>query len=358
MLSFPSIRPAAAGLCAFALVLAGATVAGAAGSPIYNVQTLVADDSGVSATTHDTSLVNGWGLSASATSPWWTANNGTNSSTLYNGAGTKSALTVAVPGGPTGTVANTGTSFVIGQGAASASARFLFATEAGTILGWAPTVAPTTAVVAVDHAAQSAVYKGLAVLGSRLYATDFHNARVDVFDGSFQPVALTGAFTDPKVPKGWAPFGIQALNGSILVTYAKQDSARHDDVAGGGLGYVDEYSPDGVLIARVAQQGKKNAPLNAPWGLALAPASFGVFGGDLLVGNFGNGRISAYQHRSNGSYAYKGQLRVANGAPIAIEGLWAIAFGNDAAAGPSTTLYYAAGPAGEKHGLLGAITVG
>ena len=131
MLSFP-IRPVAAGLCALALVLAGATVAGAAGSPIYNTQTLVADDGAVSATTHDTSLVNGWGLSASTTSPWWTANNGTNSSTLYNGAGTKSALTVAVPGGPTGTVANTGTSFVVVQGAASASARFLFATETGT----------------------------------------------------------------------------------------------------------------------------------------------------------------------------------------------------------------------------------
>jgi uncharacterized protein (TIGR03118 family) len=351
--------------CALAAVaVLGTTSAGAAhsrsaaGSKIFNVTNLVSDGV-ISAVATDPALVNGWGLSATATSPWWVSNNGTNTSTLYNGAGTKSATVVTVPGGPTGTVANTSTTdFAISQGTTTAVARFLFATEAGTILGWAPTVAATTAIAGVDNSAQGAVYKGLTLLNGRLYASDFHNARVDVFDSAFKPVALTNAFKDPKIPKGWAPFGIQALNGNIFVTYAMQDKARHDDLAGGGLGYVDEYSPDGVLIATVAQKGKPNAPLNAPWGLAMAPASFGVYAGDLLVGNFGSGRIDAYQPVTTTHFAYKGQLRVANGAPITIDGLWAIAFGNDGAAGPSTNLFFAAGPTGEKHGLLGSIAVG
>ncbi len=137
-----------------------------------------------------------------------------------------------------------------------------------------------------------------------------------------------------------------------------QDKAKHDNVSGGGLGYVDEFTPDGALIATVASKGKKNAPLNAPWGLAMAPASFGAFGGDLLVGNFGSGRIDAYQPSAPTHFAYKGQLRVATGAPITLDGLWAIAFGNDGSAGPSTSLFFAAGPADEKHGLLGSIAVG
>jgi uncharacterized protein (TIGR03118 family) len=348
---------------AFALAIAavavlGADGAGAAGSKIFNVTNLVSDGS-ITAVATDPALVNGWGLSATATSPWWVANNGSNNSTLYNGAGTKSATVVAVSGGPTGTVSNSNAAdFVISQGSVSASSRFLFATEGGTIQGWAPTVSAASAVVGVDNSPAGAVYKGLATLNDRLYATDFHNARVDVFDSSFKPVPLTNAFKDPKIPNGWAPFGIQALNGNIFVTYALQDKAKHDDVAGGGLGYVDEFSPDGVLIANVASKGKKNAPLNAPWGLAMAPASFGVYGGDLLVGNFGSGRIDAYQPVSTTHFAYKGQLRVANGAPITLDGLWAIAFGNDGAAGPSTSLFFASGPTGEKHGLLGSIAVG
>jgi uncharacterized protein (TIGR03118 family) len=341
-----------------AVAMLGVTGAGATGSKIFNVTNLVSDGS-VSAVATDAALVNGWGLSASPTSPWWVSDNGTNSSTLYNGAGTKTALVVTIPGGPTGTVANTNTAdFAISQGTTSASSRFLFATEAGTILGWSPTVNATTAIPGIDNSALGAVYKGLTTLGDRLYATDFHNARVDVFDSTFKPVPLANGFKDPKIPKGWAPFGIQALNGNIFVTYAMQDKARHDEVAGGGLGYVDEYSPDGVLIATVASKGKTNAPLNAPWGLAMAPASFGVYGGDLLVGNFGSGRIDAYQPLTTTHFAYKGQLRVANGAPITLDGLWAIAFGNDSSAGPSTSLFFAAGPTGEKHGLFGMINVG
>ena len=313
MLSLAVSRKRLALACALsAVAVLGTTSASAAhsktaaGSKIFNVTNLVSDGA-ITSVAADPALVNGWGLSATATSPWWVSNNGTNSSTLYNGAGTKSAIVVTVPGGPTGTVANTSaTDFPISQGSVTGVSRFLFATEAGTILGWAPTVNATTAVTGVDNSAPGAVYKGLTTLNDRLYATDFHNARVDVFDASFKPVTLTNAFKDPKIPTGWAPFGIQALNGNIFVTYAMQDKAKHDNVSGGGLGYVDEYSPDGVLIATVASKGKANAPLNAPWGLAMAPASFGVYGGDLLVGNFGSGRIDAYQPVSPTHFAYKG----------------------------------------------------
>ena len=358
MFSVHSRRAVLATALSVGAAVLGAGGAGAAGSNIYNPTNLVSDGSTAAVVT-DAALVNGWGLSASATSPWWVANNGSNSSTLYNGAGTKSATVVTVAGGPTGTVANANAAdFIIGNGTTSSNSRFLFATEAGTILGWAPTVNATNAVTGVDNSGAGAVYKGLATLNDRLYATDFHNARVDVFDSAFKPVSLINAFNDPKIPKGWAPFGIQALSGNIFVTYAMQDKAKHDNVSGGGLGYVDEYTPDGTLIATVASKGKKNAPLNAPWGLAMAPASFGTFGGDLLVGNFGSGRIDAYQPVSPTHFAYKGQLRVATGAPITLDGLWAIAFGNDGSAGPSTSLFFVAGPADEKHGLLGSIAVG
>jgi len=323
----------------------------------YNLYPLISDGSAVSAPASDSSLVNGWGLSASATSPWWTSNNKTNTSTLYSGVGSKNALTVSVPGGPTGTVANASTSdFAVSQGNASGAARFLFDTQAGTIMGWTPTVNGTAAVTAVDSSSKGAVYDGLAILNSRLYAADFHNARIDSFDASWKPLSLP--FADPKIPKGWAPFNIQALNGNLFVTYAQQDKAGKVDVAGGGLGYVDEFTPDGTLVARVASKGNALAPLNAPWGLAMAPANFGAFSGDLLVGNFGNGRISAYQQRSDGKWVYKGQLRVANGTPITIDGLWAIAFGNGATAGPTNNLYFLAGPTGQSHGLFGFIAVG
>jgi len=344
-------------LAAFALAAAGAQ---GTGSLIFNPQNLVTDGSAFTAVVTDTSLVNAWGLTAGPTTPWWVANNGSNSSTLYNGAGTKTALTVTVPGGPTGTVFNSSTTdFPISAGGVSAASRFLFSTEGGQIVGWAPTVNATTAIPGVDRSSTGAVYKGLATLNDRLYATDFHNARVDVFDASWNPVPLAAtAFKDTAIPKGFAPFGIQALDGNVFVTYAMQDKAKHDDLPGGGVGYVVEYSPDGALLATVASQGKKNAPLNSPWGLAMAPSSFGVYGGDLLVGNFGSGRIDAYQALTPTHWVYKGILRVANGTPITINGLWAIAFGNDSAAGPSTSLYFAAGPNGEKNGLFGVIDVG
>lgn len=347
-------------LAGVALGVGGATAA--TQGNWYNAYNLVSDASGGAAPHADASLVNGWGLSAGPTTPWWTSNNGTNTSTLYSGIGVKAALTVSVPGGPTGTVFNGNSSdFVVSAAGKSGSARFLFATQAGTILGWSPTVNGTTAIVGVDNSAQKAEYDGLTTLNDRLYATDFHNARVDVFDSKFAPVTLANAFTDKQIPTGWAPFGIQALNGSIFVTYAKQNSAKTASVAGGGLGYVDQYSPDGVLLSRVAKRGLPKAPLNAPWGLAMAPSTFGGFAGDLLVGNFGNGKISAYAPLS-GAYAntwkYKGQLRIATGQIIKIDGLWAIAFGNGAAAGSANQLYFIAGPTGQSHGLFGFIAVG
>jgi uncharacterized protein (TIGR03118 family) len=355
-----TFRFAVAAVAAVAALAAGTAGAGVQ-DDVYAMQSLVSDTAGGTAPAADAKLVNGWGLVAGPTTPWWTSNNGTNTTTLYNGSGAKQALTVAVAGGPTGTVFNgIGTDFVVSQNGKSGAARFLFATEGGTILGWSPAVNGTTAIPGVDRSSTGAVYKGLTTAADRLYATDFRNGRVDVFDRTFAPVTLAaGAFTDPKLPKGYGPFGIQALAGDIFVTYAKQDAQRHDDVAGNGFGFVDEYTTDGGLVARVASGGRKNAPPNAPWGLALAPSSgFGVFSGDLLIGNFGNGRIAAYQDTGGSHWVYKGELRLGDGTLLTIDGLWGIAFGNGAAAGPTTSLYFAAGPGGEQHGLFGAIAAG
>jgi uncharacterized protein (TIGR03118 family) len=345
---------------AVALVLASAAPLYAGPGNNFAVHPLVSDN-GAPGTTTDTNLVNAWGLVASATSPWWVANNSTKTSTLYNGSGGKQALVVAVDGGPTGIVFNSSTtSFVVSSGAASAAARFIFASEDGKIRGWAPTVpaaGSTVTEIGADRSPQGAIYKGLAIAAPaggtpRLYATDFHNARVDVFDAGWQPLAIPGAFTDKKIPKGFAPFGIQTIGQRIFVTFAKQDADRQDEIAGKHLGYVDAFDLNGALVARVAKKG----PLNAPWGLAMAPDGFGKFGGDLLVGDFGDGLIHVYQERPNNKWAYLGALR--NGAEqnIEIDGLWALEFGNGAGAGPTGTLYFTAGPEDEHHGLFGSIT--
>jgi uncharacterized protein (TIGR03118 family) len=353
---FSSLTIAAAAALA-AAAAAGAAHGGAA-ADIYSVHALVSDSSATPAAATDSSLVNSWGLSAGPATPWWSANNGTSTSTLYTGTGAKVPLTVSVAGAPTGTVFNGNVAaFLVNQSGKSGAARFLFATKGGTILGWTPAVNGTAAVVGADRSSAGAFYTGLAIANDHLFAADFHNGRIDVFDGSFNLVTTSGGFKDAKVAKGFAPFGIQALGGDIFVTYAKQDAAAKHDVPVPGQAFVDEFTPDGALVARVVNSGKKNAPLNAPWGLALAPADFSVFGGDLLVGNFGNGRISAYTKRGS-TWVYKGQLRLADGTPIAIDGLWAIAFGNGAAAGPTNTLYFLAGPSAEQHGLYGSITAG
>ncbi len=334
-------------------------VAAAAGKPpnpnLYTVHNLVSDQPGV-ADHVDANLVNAWGLTSLATSPWWVADNGTDVSTLYSADGTlfppppaPMPLVVSVPNAPTGAVGNAGAGFVVGTGAA----RFIFSTEEGKILAWNSSLGTTAQVVADRDV--GAIYKGLAIAADRLYATDFHNARVDVFDSSFGYVPLPGAFVDRGIPKGFAPFGIQEIGGDIIVSYAKQDAAKEDDVKGHGLGFVDAFDTNGVFLGRIATRGQ----LDAPWGLALAPADFGRFSGDLLVGNFGNGEINAYAPRHHGKYAHAGTLQGAKHKKIRIDGLWALQFGHGAANnGPTNTLFFTAGPDDESHGLFGTITSG
>ena len=342
------------------LLTAGSSPGGTAvGHETYTVTNLVSDGT-IPAAHTDANLVNAWGLTATGSSPWWVANNGTGTSTLYNGDGVAqfgaTPLVVSVPNAPTGAVANTTSDFVVSSGAASGRAAFIFATEDGTIRGWNPGVPPpplsTQTEVAVDNSAAGSVYKGLAIgaVGSSnfLYATDFVNGHIDVFDKTFQAVDMP--FVDPRLPAGYGPFGIQNIGGHLFVTYAKQ-SGGNDEVAGQSLGFVDEFETDGTFIARVATRGQ----LNAPWGLAMAPANFGRFSGDLLVGNFGDGTINAYAPQTDGTFAHRGQLRTADHRPVTIDGLWGLGFGNGAASGATNALYFTAGPDDESHGLFGRI---
>jgi len=265
---------------------------------------------------------------------------------------------VQVPSDPTGAVYNGGSGFVVKDGKDSGPSLFLFDTEDGAILGWNPNVPPpapsTNAFVVVNRAKQHAVFKGLAIAstsgGDRLYATDFHNARVDVFDASFHQIHMPGAFTDPGIPAGYAPFGIQAIGGDIFVTYGKQDAEGHDEVDGPGLGFVDMYDTSGMLLGRVATHGS----LNGPWGLAMAPSDFGRFSGDLLVGNFGNGLINAFR-QSGGTWTHVGMVRHSGGMPVRIPGLWGLAFANGGPTGATNQLFFSAGPGDESHGLFGLI---
>ena len=310
----------------------------------YAVHPLVSNVAG--AAHIDPNLINAWGLTASPTSPWWVADNGTNVSTIYRADGTPATLVVQVPVHPTGAVF---WSF-------AARAVFVFDTEAGQVRGWHPSQGNQT-VVLKDRSDVGAIYKGLAFAsttgGDRFYATDFHNARVDVFDSSFNLVTSAGAFVDADLPSGYAPFGIQTIGSRIFVTYAKQDADAEDEIAGQGRGFVDVYDTSGALLARVAQHGQ----LNAPWGLALAPANFGGFSGDLLVGNFGDGQINAYEEIANGKFEHRGEFRGTDGKALSIDGLWALQFGHGATNnGPTNTLFFTAGPNDESEGLFGSIT--
>src|SRR2546428_3007393 len=326
----------------------------------YTQRNLVSDGA-VPADLVDTDMVNAWGLVSGPTTPWWIADNGSGRTTLYNvGTGAIQA-TFTVPGArgqqgtPTGVVFNSGTGFVVNNGAGTSPARFIFAAEDGTISAFRG--API--VIVKDNSATGAVYKGLAIAlgtstGDLLYATNFHAGTVDVFNSTFAQVNSTlppGAFTDPDLPPGYAPFGIQNLNGVIYVTYALQDALKHDDVPGKGHGFVDAYDTKGTLLRRVASEGK----LNSPWGLALAPPDFGFFSGDLLVGNFGDGKINAFDPGASDDdkgYKKRGELHSADGSPLVIDGLWGLAFGTGSpASGPTNTLFFAAGPDGETHGL-------
>jgi uncharacterized protein (TIGR03118 family) len=314
-------------------------------SSIGFVQTnLASDQSGVAPTT-DANLVNAWGIAASATSPFWIGANGSGTSVLYNGAGVKQGLTVSIPGD--GSV--TGVSFSNIPGNFNGD-TFLFVSEDGTVSGWRGALG-TTAETLVPGGATN-VYKGLAdaSVGGIQYAylTDFRTGAITVLTGTGVPSALTGNFTDPSLPAGYAPFDIADLGGTLYVTYAVQDPAKHDDVAGAGNGIVDAYDLNGNFLGRLVTGGA----LNSPWGLAIAPAGFGDVGGDLLVGNFGDGTIHAY-NRTTGAFVET--LTDANGNPLTIDGLWGLDFGNGSGSGSTSTLYFTAGPDGESHGLFGEL---
>jgi uncharacterized protein (TIGR03118 family) len=264
---------------------------------------------------------------------------------LYSGTGVKQSLVVTIPGD--GSV--TGVAFSNVPGFFNGD-TFLFASEDGTVSGWRGALGTVAETLQIARAAN--VFKGLtdATIGSNVYAylANFRNGSIDVLKGNAAAPNLSGNFTDPALPAGYAPFDIQNLGGVLYVTYAVQDGAKHDDVAGAGNGIVDAYGPQGNFLRRVVSNG---GLLNSPWGLALAPAGFGNVGGDLLVGNFGDGRINAYTT----SGAFVQTLTDANGNPITIDGLWALQFGNGGSFGSPLTLFFTAGPNGESDGLFGAL---
>jgi uncharacterized protein (TIGR03118 family) len=327
-------------------------------------QTNLVSDTPGAAPTIDPNLINPWGIARSATSPFWVSDNGMGVTTVYTGAGTKvnvgglDAITIATPPGqtspasPTGDVFNSaGSGFDITSGGHTGSSVFIFATEDGTISGWNPNVDIASSVLAVDNSqgGTGAVYKGLAIGqtedGTFLYAANFRNGTVDVFDQNFKQV---NSFTDKHLPKGYAPFNVQVLDGHLFVTFALQDADKHDDVAGAGHGFVDEFDLEGHLLDRVASRG----PLDSPWGLAIAPSGFGALAGDLLVGNFGDGTINAFDLKHD---HFEGKLLDANGAPITIGDLWALVPGNGSANSDPNKIYFTAGVKDEAHGLFGSL---
>lgn len=343
-------------VAAAALVAASAMPAGAdTGGGRYVQENLVSDQPGKAQLT-DPDLVNAWGMSRSATSPIWVSDNGTNVSTLYTGAVgnpespvvKNAAIHPMIAGGaPTGQVNNDTTAFVIPG--TTTTARFIFITETGVLSAWGGGAASTE----VGHT-DGAVYKGLALVhgatGPLLLGANFHDGTIDVWDGSFDRVDTTGLFTDPKVPSDFAPFNVAEINGKVFVTYAKQDADREDDVAGKGNGFVDVYSTSGELLQRFARHGL----LNSPWGLTIAPADFGQFSGDLLVGNFGDGKIHAFDPATGEQL---GPIRGADNRPIQIFGLWGLQVGDAVAGGPDS-VWFSAGPGFESHGLLGILRAG
>jgi uncharacterized protein (TIGR03118 family) len=318
---------------------------------------LVSDVPGL-ARVADPNLINPWGLSFSPTGPFWLAENGAGVSDLLDGRGQVLSLVVNVPtsagasGTPTGTVFNPGHGFIVTANGVSASSQFLFAATDGTITGWAPSADRTNAVVAVDNASAGADYTGLALATdagghSFLYAADIGRGTIDVFDDHFQQVANPHSFLDPSLPAGYVPFNVQNVGNLLYVTYALRDPSGPGDLPGAGHGIIDAYAFDGALVNRIASGGT----LNSPWGIALAPAGFGPFGGALLVGNNGDGHINAFNPASG---AFLGQLADDSGSPIEIPNLWALAFGNGHQGGAADTLFFVSGP-GDEHGLFGAI---
>ncbi len=317
--------------------------------------TNLTSDISAAAAFNDPNLVNPWGLSISPSGPWWVSDNTSGLSTLYNSTGAPQGLVVTIPSGsgsgtgtPSGTVYNATSGFQVhGQ-----ATPFLFCTEDGTISGW---YGGSTAYIAVNNNGNGAVYKGVTIasVGSAnyLYVANFHAGTIEAYDSNFTLHSFgSSAFEDSTLPAGYAPFNVQLIGTNrLVVTYAKQDAAKHDDVPGIGNGYVDIYDTQGNLQLRLAH----NLYFNAPWGVALAPATgFNGFNGDLLIGNFGSGAIMAFNPTTG---AWIGNMFDVNQIILKIDGLWAISFGNGGSGGPTTTLYFTAGPYGENHGIFGSI---
>ncbi len=335
---------------ALALAIALAAASMSARAVPVSVTNLVTDDQAANpAQVTDPGLVNGWGISYSPTSPFWVSSNGGGTAVVYRvnpatQATSKVGLTVSIPGAGsiTGQVFNAG-----GAGQFNGDA-FLFVSEDGTVSGWRGSLGTS----AEPLASMNAIYKGAAyaTVGGNgyLYAADFGRGSIDVFKGNAAAANLGGSFTDSALPAGYVPFNVQTLDNSLFVTYARRDGNRTDETAGAGFGYVDRYDLQGNLLGRVASGGV----LDAPWGLAIAPASFGDLAGSLLVGNFGDGHISAYDLATD---SFLGQLSGLDGQALAIDGLWALAVGNDGGAGSSQALYFTAGPGDESHGLFGVM---
>lgn len=325
-------------------------IAAPAAAVSFNPLNLVTDDpSAHTAQITDPSLKNAWGMSFGATSPFWVSATDGGVSTIYavnplTQVTTKQALTVTVAGGPTGQVFNASSGFN--------SDRFLFVSEDGSVHGWRPalgTIAETLVTASPDNS-----YKGAAIGSvsgaSYLYGANFKAGRIDVLKGNPGDPDLASNFTDPSLPAGYAPFNVQNLGGTLFVTYAfKSDPGDDEETKGAGLGLVDAFDLTGAFLGRIAT----GDTLNAPWGLAIAPSSFGAWAGSLLVGNFGDGRINAYDAATR---SFLGQVAGGDGSPLAIDGLWAISPGNDGSAGSSALLYFTAGPDDEAHGLFGVLS--
>jgi uncharacterized protein (TIGR03118 family) len=339
----------------FALMVCVSSLAYAVG---YKAAFLTADQAGIAPNT-DPHLINPWGISYSPTGPFWVSDNNSGFSTVYDGTGKIQPIVVTIPavggaisGTPTGTAFNSTTDFVITKDANSGPALFLFDSEDGSITGWNPSVDTTNAVVAVDNSGASAVYKAVELAnngtGNFLYVANFFAAKVEVYDKNFNQVNLAGSFTDPRLPAGFAPHNIRNINGQLWVAYAKQDATKKDAQIGPGLGVVDIFDLNGNFIKRFAAKGM----LNAPWGLALAPATFGDFSNDILVGNLGDGRITAFDPATG---AVKGQLATPGGRKISLPGLWGLMFGNGGQGGRTNVLYFTSGPNSYAHGRFGRI---
>jgi uncharacterized protein (TIGR03118 family) len=339
--------------------LSAASVGPVFADPLLRQTDLVSDV--LPAQIMDPDLTNAWGISEGPGTPFWVSDNGTGVATLYSVPGmgsaavTKAPLTVTIPSGsaataaPTGQVFNGTAGFKLSNGS---KALFIFDSEDGVISAWNPGLS-TNAEIKVNNSnpdpTKNAVYKGLAIddTGGTLFATNFRSGMVEMYDSNFH---LITSFTDPTLPTGYAPFGARVLNGELYVTFALQDGAKHDDVAGLGNGFVDTFDLTGGSEKRLISNGL----LDSPWGLEIAPPSFGSFAGDLLVGNFGNGEINAYNAVTG---AFEGTLDGLGGNPLVIDGLWGLTVGNNAGGGLSNVLYFTAGPNGESEGLFGSLSV-